>query len=102
MSTNIKDDVVREIGNATGIRQTTVRRVLESFLDFVVNELGNDNRIQIDGFGIFELKRRSPRVGRNPRTGETVPIPGRIVPVFKPGKRLTDLSRESEATHGQD
>ncbi len=65
-------------------------------LDAMNQALRADTRIEIRGFGSFDLNYRPPRVGRNPKSGEKVPIPGKHVPHFKPGKELRErvLGRE--------
>ena len=57
-------------------------------LDAMGDSLAKGHRIEIRGFGSFAVSRRSPRLGRNPRTGEAVPIPEKLSPHFKPGKAL--------------
>lgn len=64
--------------------EAAVKLVLEQMSE----ELAQGNRIEIRGFGSFSLHYRSPRVGRNPKTGESVELPGKYVPHFKPGKEL--------------
>ncbi len=59
-------------------------------LNAMAQTLASGNRIEIRGFGCFSLHFRSPRLGRNPMTGVTVPIPGRLVPYFRPGKALRE------------
>jgi len=56
----------------------------------MVNALANGQRIEIRGFGSFSLSERAPRVGRNPKTGEQVMVPGKSVPHFKAGKELRE------------
>jgi len=59
------------------------------------NALANGERIEIRGFGSFSLHYRPPRMGRNPKTGETVELAGKYVPHFKPGKEMRDRVNES-------
>jgi integration host factor subunit beta len=56
----------------------------------MTDALARGHRIEIRGFGSFSINRRPPRVGRNPRSGEQVPIPEKLVPHFKPGKALRE------------
>jgi len=65
-------------------------RALEAFIEIVKEELKKGNEVAIGGFGTFRAKKRAARTARNPRTGETVQVPERIVPTFKPGKGLKD------------
>jgi len=59
-------------------------------LEHMANTLSKGGRIEIRGFGSFALRYRSPRVGRNPNTGEAVSVPAKVVPYFKPGKELRE------------
>ena len=63
---------------------------VKTILDAMADALVRGHRIEIRGFGSFAINRRPPRMGRNPRTGESVPIPERRVPHFKPGKALRE------------
>jgi len=65
-----------------------VEAAVKLVLEHMSEELAQGNRIEIRGFGSFSLHFRSPRVGRNPKTGESVELPGKHVPHFKPGKEL--------------
>ena len=71
--------------------ETAVKIVLDAMSD----ALARGHRIEIRGFGSFSINRRPPRVGRNPRSGEQVVVPEKLVPHFKPGKAL----REAVDTH---
>lgn len=66
----------------------TIEMVVNSVLTNIESSLVRGERVQFTGFGTFELKKRAPRTGRNPHTGEAVPIPARVIPSFKPGKIL--------------
>ena len=63
---------------------------VKMILDHMSDALARGERIEIRGFGSFSLHYRAPRVGRNPKTGEPVSLPGKYVPHFKPGKELRD------------
>jgi integration host factor subunit beta len=63
---------------------------VKSILEQMSSSLSNGERIEIRGFGSFSLHHRAPRMGRNPKTGEAVALPGKHVPHFKPGKSLRD------------
>ena len=63
---------------------------VKSILEQMSSSLSNGERIEIRGFGSFSLHHRAPRMGRNPKTGEAVALPGKHVPHFKPGKALRD------------
>ena len=64
-------------------------------LEYMSKCLASGNRIEIRGFGSFSLHYRAPRVGRNPKTGDSVQLPGKHVPHFKPGKEMRDRVNDS-------
>jgi integration host factor subunit beta len=68
---------------------------VKELLDLMTTSLADGDRIEIRGFGSFSLHFRAPRVGRNPKTGETVQLDGKSVPHFKPGKELRERVNES-------
>ncbi|AJQ95888.1 MULTISPECIES: integration host factor subunit beta [Gynuella] len=68
-----------------------VELAIKTMLDHMAQTLASGERIEIRGFGSFSLHYRSPRLGRNPKTGESVDLTGKFVPHFKPGKELRDL-----------
>lgn len=72
-----------------------VELAVKTLLDQMSHSLSSGERIEIRGFGSFCLHYRAPRVGRNPKTGETVELRGKFVPHFKPGKELRDQVNES-------
>ena len=72
-----------------------VELAVKKLLDHMSQTLSSGDRIEIRGFGSFSLHYRAPRVGRNPKTGETVELQGKFVPHFKPGKELRDQVNDS-------
>lgn len=78
-----KDEIVTSIVADSGFPAGMVRAVVDMVFIKIQYALADGIRVQINGFGSFEAKKRAPRVGRNPHTGEAVPIPPRVVPVFK-------------------
>ncbi len=85
-----KADLVDEIAQRTGLTKKDVAETVDEFLDGVARALVAGKHIEIRGFGTFKVKDRKPRIARNPRTGEQVPVPSRKVPVFKVSKELKD------------
>ena len=82
-----------------------VELAVKTMLEHMSNALANGERIEIRGFGSFSLHYRAPRIGRNPKTGESVGLSGKHVPHFKPGKELRDrvnaaLQRDQAAHDG--
>ena len=72
------------------LRADDVDLAVKSLLDMMGAALSQDERIEIRGFGSFSLHFRPPRLGRNPKTGDSVALPGKHVPHFKPGKELRE------------
>lgn len=72
-----------------------VELAVKSLLEQMSNSLANGERIEIRGFGSFSLHYRPPRAGRNPKTGDSVSLPGKYVPHFKPGKELRERVNNS-------
>ena len=90
-----KADLVDEISERTGLTKKDVADTVDEFIRAVIGALKNGHHIEIRGFGTFRVKDRKPRTARNPRTGETVPVPARKVPVFKVSKELKELVTQS-------
>jgi integration host factor subunit beta len=65
--------------------------VVNTFFDSISEALGNGDKVELRGFGSFKVKERPSRIGRNPKTGQTVNVPAKKVPYFKPGKELKNL-----------
>ncbi|MBI1952565.1 MAG: integration host factor subunit beta [Candidatus Omnitrophica bacterium] len=80
-----KKDIVLKVSEATGLKQLDVKRVVQKSLDTLVAALAKGETVELRNFGIFKVKSRKGRTGRNPRTGEKVPVPPKRVVVFKPG-----------------
>jgi len=80
-----KKDIVVKIAEDTGIKQTDVKVAVQKALDYIIAALSRGETVELRNFGVFKVKSRRPRVGRNPRTGEKVPIPERKVVSFKVG-----------------
>jgi len=72
-----------------------VELAVKTILDLMSDALAQGQRIEIRGFGSFSLHHRAPRVGRNPKTGESVELGAKSVPHFKPGKELRDQVNDS-------
>jgi len=72
------------------LKQTDVEDCTKTILDAISNALCQGKRVEIRGFGSFQVNQRPPRKGRNPKTGEAVAVPAKACPHFKPGKELRD------------
>jgi nucleoid DNA-binding protein len=80
-----KKDIVMRVSNDTNVAQIDVKKVVQRTLDVVVDSLERGETVELRNFGVFKVKNRRGRIGRNPRTGEEVQVPEKKVVVFKPG-----------------
>lgn len=86
-----KRDIVMRISEETGLVQQQVLDVVQKTLDYISEALAKGDKVELRNFGVFEVKIRKARVGRNPNAPETdVPIPQRAVVKFKPGKEMRE------------
>ena len=86
MATISKKEIVKTVSDRHGLTTTQTGQIIQVFMDQIIDQLALGNRIEFREFGIFELKRRKPRVARNPKTGASVDVPEKTVVSFKPGK----------------
>lgn len=95
-----KADLVEQVYEAIGpgVTKKDCAAVVEAFLNAVKQALAKGEHIEIRGFGTFKVRDRKPRLARNPRTGESVQVPARQVPVFKPSRLFKEEVDESEHT----
>lgn len=80
-----KKELVMAVARETGITQVDVKRVVQRTLERVIASLKEGKTIELRNFGVFKVRQRAPRRGRNPKTGQEVPVPPKRVVVFKPG-----------------
>ena len=85
-----KTELVAAMADAAGLSQKDAEKALKAFTDVVAEELKKDGKVQLVGFGTFEVSKRAAREGRNPQTGKTMSIPASKAPKFKAGKALKD------------
>lgn len=85
-----KAELIEAIANETGIAKKDVDAALKSFINVVSDTLQKKDKVQLIGFGTFEVKERAARTGRNPQTGAAIKIAASKAPVFKVGKALKD------------
>ncbi len=88
MATITKKELVDRIADRLNLPHTQVKRVAQCLLDEIIAELVKDNRLEFRDFGVFECRRRPPRVAQNPRTLDNVHIPGKRRVRFKAGRLL--------------
>lgn len=87
----IRSELVQALGKDNAdLRVEEVEKVVDIFFDEIANRLADGGRVELRGFGAFSTRRREARTGRNPRTGEAVPVPAKRVPYFKPGKEMRE------------
>ncbi len=86
-----KSDLVAAIAAKTGDTKKSAEESLNAFVDVVTDALVKGDKVQLVGFGSFEVRKRAARKGRNPQTKEEIKIPASKAPVFKAGKALKDL-----------
>ena len=85
-----KTELIAAVAESAGLSKKDTERVVNAALDTITNALCKGEKVQISGFGTFEVKDREARVGRNPHTKEAIEIPATKVPGFKASKTLKD------------
>ena len=85
-----KAELINAVAASTGFSKKDAETVVSATLDAITAALQEGEKVQLVGFGSFEVKKRAARIGRNPKTKETIEIPASVVPVFKAGKALKD------------
>ena len=85
-----KTELVAAVAAKTGLSKKDAERAVAATIDSITESLVKGDKVQVSGFGIFEVKTREARVGRNPRTKETIQIPATRLPQFKASKTLKD------------
>ena len=85
-----KTELIAAAAEKAGVSKKEAEAVVTAAFDAIAASLKEGEKVQLVGFGSFEVKTRAERMGRNPKTGEDIPIPGTKVPVFKAGKALKE------------
>jgi integration host factor subunit beta len=100
----IKSELIQRIAEENPhLFQRDVEKIVSTIFDEIGAALARGDRVELRGFGAFSVKSREARIGRNPRTGEAVPVPQKRVPFFKTGKDLRDrLNGHGGAAHDDD
>lgn len=85
-----KTDLINEVAETAELSKKDATKAVDALFDAIQNTLAKGDKVQLIGFGNFEVRERSARKGRNPQTGEEIEIGASKVPAFKPGKALKD------------
>jgi integration host factor subunit beta len=93
-----KAELVEEVSRVSDLTKKHSEVIVDTVFKSIIEALHRGEKIELRGFGSFRLRKREPRKGRNPKTGDKVDVPPKKVPYFKPGKELKELiNREAEA-----
>ena len=95
MPTTTKKQLIDRIADETKYKRGDVRTIVQTFLDSVITELSEGNRLEFRDFGVFEIKNRAARMAQNPRTLERVPVPARRTVKFKIGRLMKEAVEQS-------
>jgi integration host factor subunit beta len=98
MSTITKKELIDRIAEGTQAKRVVVKRIVQSFLDEVIAELANDNRLEFRDFGVFETRTRAARIAQNPKTLERVQVPAKRTIKFKMGRLMKQKLAEPITT----
>jgi len=94
----IKSELIQRIAEENPhLFQRDVEKIVSTIFDEIAAALERGDRVELRGFGAFSVKNRDARIGRNPRTGEAVPVPEKRVPFFKTGKDLRERLNNGDA-----
>ena len=85
-----KADMANHLFDELGLNKREAKDLIESFFEEIRTALGRDEEVKLSGFGNFELREKKERPGRNPKTGEEIPITARRVVTFRPGQKLKE------------
>src|SRR5262245_40463953 len=85
-----KKDMAKAIAEEMGLTHAQAREIVQRVFDGITETLLNEGRIELRNFGVFAVRKRKPRRARNPRTGEQVAVPAKLVVTFKPGRDMEE------------
>ncbi len=91
-----KKEIVKAIAEEIGLTQLKTKEIVQKTFDAIIDALVEGKRIELRNFGVFEVKERAARKARNPRTGQRVHVPAKLVVTFKPGKEMEERVRQLE------
>ena len=87
-TTKTKKELVDRVADLTGSKRVVVKKIIQTFLDEIIEELGKGNRLEFRDFGVFETKQRAARTAQNPKTLERVQVPPKRSVKFKTGRLM--------------
>jgi nucleoid DNA-binding protein len=88
-----KKDIILKVSDETNLKQIDVKKVVQKTFDCIIESLARGEKIELRNFGVFKIKQRKSRTGRNPRTNQVIPVPPRKVVVFKSGLEMKQKVR---------
>ena len=88
-----KKDIVLKVSDETNLKQIDVKKIVQKTFDCIIEALIRGEKIELRNFGVFKVKQRRSRTGRNPRTNQVIPVPPRKVVVFKAGLEMKQKIR---------
>jgi len=101
MSTVTKKDLIEKIAARIGIKNQSAKQVVQMFLDEIIDVLAEGDRLEFREFGVFEPKRKKPRMARNPKTGADVYVDAKTVAIFKPGRLMRERVKNAPISEGK-
>ena len=97
-----KKEMAKAIAEDMGLTQIQAKEIVQKVFDGITETLLHEGRIELRNFGVFEVKKRKPRLARNPRTGAKVKVPAKMVVIFKPGREMEErVGRLHELPNGE-
>ena len=85
-----KQNIVNIVSDATGLTKVETEAVMNGVMSTIIESLGKNERVELRGFGVFDVKKRKARIARNPKNGDAVAVPEKNVPYFRMGKGMKD------------
>ena len=96
MATVTKKELAYRISEKTGLKKVVIKKIIQAFIDEIIEELARGNRLEFREFGVFEIKTRAARKARNPRTGVRVDVPSKSVVHFKAGRLMKERVQSAQ------
>lgn len=87
-----KSELINILKEESSITRKEAEEVVDTFFDLITDTLSKGDRVEIRGFGSFGVKKYKPYIGRNPKTGEQISVPSKILPCFRVGKELREIA----------